>query len=101
MRVQTHARHLMSSIPNDDARTTLKIKAGTKLITENEISQKMYVIVKGKARVYKLYLGQRITLAVLGDGELFGEMGFIDAQPRSATVEAITDMEVMVIDGSK
>src|SRR5690606_23711332 len=52
-------------------------------------------------RVYKTYLGQRITLAVLGDGEIFGEMSFIDAQPRSASVEALTDIDVIIIDGAK
>lgn len=83
-----------------DAKSSVSIPAGTKIIGENEISQKMFIIIKGKARVYKSYLGQRITLAVLSDGEIFGEMSFVDAQPRSASVEALTEMEVMVIDGA-
>lgn len=81
--------------------TTHPIAAGTLIVKENEVSQKMYVIKKGRARVFKNYLGQRITLAVLGEGEIFGEMGFVDAQPRSASVQALTDMEVIVVDGAK
>jgi CRP-like cAMP-binding protein len=78
-----------------------QVPAGTVLVFENEVSRKMYVIKRGQAKVFKQYLGQRITLAVLGPGEIFGEMGFVDAQPRSASVEALTDMEVVVIDGAK
>ncbi len=75
-------------------------KAGDVLIRENELSRKMYVIKKGKVRVFKTYMGQKVTLGIFGDGEVFGELSFIDAQPRSASVEAITDVETHIIDGS-
>ena len=69
------------------------------MIRENELSRKMYVIRKGKVRVYKTYMGQKIILGTFGEGEVFGEMSFVDAQPRSASVEAITDGETYVLDG--
>jgi CRP-like cAMP-binding protein len=78
----------------------LNFKAGDILIRENELSRKMYVIRKGKVRVFKNYMGQKITLGMFGDGEVFGELSFVDAQPRSASVEAITDVETYVIDGA-
>lgn len=78
-----------------------KIKPGTQLIRERELSRKMYIIKKGKVRVYKTYMEQRITLAILGEGEIFGELSFFDAEPRSASVEALTHVEVVVIDGKK
>ena len=81
--------------------TSVFINAGRGLVTENEISRKMFIIKEGKARVYKTYLGQRVTLAILGPGEIFGEMSFVDAEPRSASVEALTDMRVVIIDGEK
>ena len=80
---------------------TIKYKAGASLIKENEISRKMFIIKNGKARVFKNYMGHRVPLAILGEGEIFGELSFIDAEPRSASVEALTDLEVMVIDGEK
>src|SRR4051812_9188318 len=77
-----------------------QIKAGTRLVVENTSgSRDMYIIRSGKARVYKSYLGQKITLAVLGPGEVFGEMSFFDAEARSASVEALTDLTAIVIDG--
>ncbi|MBN1114327.1 MAG: cyclic nucleotide-binding domain-containing protein [Oligoflexia bacterium] len=77
------------------------IKAGTVLMTENERSRKMYIIKEGKVRVFKTYMNQKVTLAVLGSGEIFGELSFFDAEPRSASVEALTDIRVLVIDGDK
>jgi CRP/FNR family cyclic AMP-dependent transcriptional regulator len=72
---------------------------GDVLIHEKELSRKMYLLTKGKVRVYKTYIGQKITLAILGAGEVFGELSFFDAEPRSASVEALTDIEVHVVDG--
>jgi CRP/FNR family transcriptional regulator len=77
----------------------LKFKAGTNLIKENDLSRKLFILNKGKVRVYKTYMDGKITLAVLGPGEIFGELSFFDAKPRSASVEAVTDVEADVIDG--
>ena len=74
--------------------------AGQILIRENELSRKMYIVKSGTVRVYKTYMGNKITLAVLGRGETFGEFSFFDAQPRSATVETVTDVSAYVIDGA-
>ncbi|MBF0363157.1 MAG: cyclic nucleotide-binding domain-containing protein [Oligoflexia bacterium] len=78
-----------------------KFTTGTTIVYEKEISRKMYIVVKGKVRVYKNYMGQKVTLAVLGEGEIFGELSFIDAEPRSASVEALSDVFVAIIDGDK
>lgn len=75
--------------------------AGFSLVLENEISRKMFIIKKGKARVYKTYMGRKVTLAILGQGEIVGELSFFDAQPRSASVEALTELSAIVIDGEK
>lgn len=73
--------------------------AGTCLVTENDLSRKMFIIKEGKARVFKNYNGRRLTLAILGQGEVFGEMSFFDGEPRSASVEALTDLVAIVVDG--
>ena len=39
-----------------------------------------------------------MVLGMLGSGSLFGEMGVLDGKPRSATVTAITDMDIAVLD---
>ena len=78
-----------------------KFEKGDVLIRENELSRKMFVLHKGKVRVYKSHMGQKVTLAVLNEGEIFGEMSFFDSKPRSATVEALTQVDVYVIDAEE
>lgn len=78
-----------------------KIKADTVLIHENTTSRKMFILKSGKVRVFKNHIGQKVTLATLGPGEVFGELSFFDAEPRSASVETITDCEAIVIEGDK
>lgn len=70
-------------------------RAGKEIIHENQLSRKMFIIKNGKVRIVKDYLDQKVTMAILGPGEVFGELSFIDAEPRSATVEAITNVEVV------
>jgi CRP/FNR family cyclic AMP-dependent transcriptional regulator len=41
--------------------------------------------------------GREVILSMLGPGELFGEMGVLDDHPRSATVLAVEQSEVVVI----
>jgi CRP/FNR family transcriptional regulator, cyclic AMP receptor protein len=67
----------------------MKYETGEILIKENDMSRKMFIIKKGKVRVYKTYFDRKVTLAVLGAGEIFGELSFFDAEPRSASVEAV------------
>ena len=81
--------------------TVVEYKAGAQVVKENDTSRKMYIIKEGKARVCKKNMNQSITLAVLEPGEIFGELSFIDAKPRSASVEALTDLVLVVIDGDK
>lgn len=71
---------------------------GTQIITEGESGDAVYFILSGRVKV-TLYgeEGREIVLAVLAEGEMFGEMSIIDDKPRSANVEAITDLECLVI----
>jgi CRP/FNR family cyclic AMP-dependent transcriptional regulator len=41
--------------------------------------------------------GREVILSMLGPGELFGDMGALDAHPRSATVLAVESSEVVMI----
>jgi hypothetical protein len=65
-----------------DEKGLVRFSSGTLLVSEGDSSRKMFIIKSGKARVFRKYLGQRVTLAVLGEGEIFGEMSFFDGAPR-------------------
>ena len=58
----------------------------------------MFIILKGKVGVLINSIdGFPIKVAELGPGDFFGEMSLLEGMPRSATVEALEDCIVMVI----
>lgn len=69
--------------------------AGSDIITEGEAGFGFHLIVEGEASVKR---GGR-TIARLGEGNFFGEMSFIDDQPRSATIVAETEVQSLVLGG--
>lgn len=75
--------------------------AGEIIFREGEFSNSCYVITSGHASAHREHRGGRaITLARFGPGDLFGELAMLDDQRRSATIEAIDELEVIAIKGS-
>jgi hypothetical protein len=74
------------------ARTVTR-EAGEMIITEGEPSGWLYVNLTGLVKVVKKGHG----LASLPPGSLFGEMGFLDANPRSADVQAEENVRLLAI----
>ena len=76
--------------------------AGSILMRQGETAEVMYVILSGKVRVERHHpdLVDPVVLADLGPGEVVGEMGLLDGQPRSATVTALEDTETLEMDGA-
>ncbi|MBI1911904.1 MAG: Crp/Fnr family transcriptional regulator [Deltaproteobacteria bacterium] len=74
---------------------------GTQVIIEGESGESVFFILSGKVKV-TLYgeEGREIVLSILKEGDMFGEMSIIDDKPRSANVEAITDLECLLISKS-
>lgn len=73
-------------------------KAGEAIVTENEPGDAAYVIISGDCVVTRLMGGQPQELRRLKTGEMFGEAAVFAGKPRSATVSAVTDTVVGVID---
>jgi CRP/FNR family cyclic AMP-dependent transcriptional regulator len=76
------------------------VAAGTVLIEEGVTSTGfMALVLEGEAIVANSMEGdESVVLAELGAGAVFGELGILDGKPRSATVTAVTDMDVAVLD---
>ena len=51
--------------------------------------------------MFAMWTGENVVIAEFGKGEIFGEMPMIDDAPRSATVTATEDTEVVVIQRSR
>jgi CRP-like cAMP-binding protein len=69
------------------------IKAGKVLVEEGKPGHEFFLILDGKATVLR---GKK-KVATLGPGQYFGEMALLDRGPRSATVVAETDMDLLVL----
>ena len=69
-------------------------KPGAVLIQEGEKQTALYVIVKGEVKVQRDHDGFAVELSRSGQGEIFGDMSFIEGQAASATVVA-GDEEVL------
>ncbi len=74
-----------------------KFKTGEFIIKQGDVRSDAYSIVKGCVQIFHVQGKERITLGMLGAGEIFGEMGMIDDKPRSASVQAIESTEVEVV----
>lgn len=70
---------------------------GDLIIEENAVGQALYLIKEGSVRVYKDPEEAGKNLAVLGQGEMFGEMSLIEDSLTSANVKAESNVELEVI----
>ena len=58
----------------------------------------VYLLKEGRVKIYKLSPdGKELTLAVLENGEIFGEMALIDDGPRGTIAETLDDSDICVI----
>lgn len=74
-----------------------KIERDHYLFREGDPPDAMYVIKSGKLAVVKTKQNSEIILAEIGPGAMVGEMAFFDNKPRSASVKALKDSEVIAL----
>jgi CRP-like cAMP-binding protein len=71
----------------------LRIQAGEVILREGRLGRELFVILEGTATVTR----EGHVVNILHAGDYFGELAAIEAVPRSATVEATTDLEVLIV----
>ncbi len=71
---------------------------GELIVRQGEIGDCMYVIQTGKVEVLRQDHGRSVNLAVLGEGDIFGEMALFEQEVRSATVRAKGEAWVLTLD---
>lgn len=74
-----------------------QLEKGEILFRENDESDAMYVIKKGRIAITKSKGSGEIILAELGPGQMLGEMAFFDNRPRSAGAKAAEKAEVIAL----
>jgi CRP/FNR family transcriptional regulator, cyclic AMP receptor protein len=68
------------------------------VIAAGDSADALYIVISGRVKVTMSdNEGREVILAILNQGEVFGEMGLIDQAPRSATVVAMESCELLTI----
>ncbi|GGR71049.1 Crp/Fnr family transcriptional regulator [Nocardioides luteus] len=68
------------------------IKRGQVLFHEGDAADRLYAVTSGKVKLSRASsTGQDSVLAILGPGQVFGELSLFDPGLRSSTVTAVTD----------
>lgn len=70
------------------------VDAGRVLVREDTRGEEFFVILRGHVAVTRA----GVPVATLGPGECFGEVALLDRAPRTATVTALTPLELLVCD---
>jgi cAMP-dependent protein kinase regulator len=75
-----------------------RLPAGALVIREGEPGTAFYFVASGRLRVYATDgLGRETDLAELGENAVFGEMALLSAQPRSASVACLTEVDLLEV----
>jgi CRP-like cAMP-binding protein len=89
----------------DDSFETLKTiaeehtyKAGATVFKEGDAADGMYLVTEGSVLIIrKTKTGEERTVAIITEGQSFGEIGLLVDRPRQATAAAGTDMRCLKI----
>lgn len=75
----------------------LEFSKGQNIFTAGDLGSEMYVILSGSVRIF-IYSGEStLTLVHLKKGDFFGEMALLENLPRSASAEALHDVELVAL----
>ena len=76
-----------------------QLEAGQVLFNTGEPGEALYIVKSGQIEIYiKDTTGQKISLAIIREGEVFGELALLDEGPRTATALALVDSELLELD---
>ncbi len=74
-----------------------RFSEGELICQEGSPGTVMYVILLGRVRIFKIINAEKIELAVFKSGDFCGEMSLLLKGIRTASIEAITDTEVLIL----
>ena len=74
------------------------MERGDVLVHEGDQGDRLYVIGEGKVKLGRSSVdGRENLLAILGPGEMFGELSLFDPGPRTATATAVAETQVLAL----
>ena len=82
------------------AEMTRSYPKDTMIFSESQSGAEMYIIQDGQVSISKVVDGKEVVLAVLKQGDMFGEMALLENKPRSASAIAHSNCRLMVVNRS-
>lgn len=80
------------------ASSVFNIGLGEAVLRKGDAGKEMFIVLDGAVEIMTLGTnGERRLLATLGNGQFFGEGGFLLSEPRSADTEAIVETRLLSI----
>lgn len=78
--------------------STTRLQRGEVLFREGQRGDRLYVIVTGKIKLGRSSTdGRENLMAILGPGEMFGELSLFDPGPRTASAIAVAETQVLAL----
>jgi len=76
----------------------VSVQKGNLIIREADDAGPLYIIEKGRARAFTALNGREHNLAFYREGDFFGELSILNGSPRAASVEAVTDCQLLSLE---
>ncbi|MBJ80669.1 MAG: hypothetical protein CMH60_05055 [Myxococcales bacterium] len=80
-----------------DSARVVSVSSGERIVEEGQSGDEFYLLVQGKVQV--LVGRSHREIAYLEPGHFFGEIGAVIGETRSATIKAVSDVELIAIRG--
>lgn len=84
-----------------DAMRPIAVEAGTVIMKEGQSEDVDYMalLLEGQVRAESASQmpGEEVVISIISPGQLIGEMGILDGEPRSATCTALTDLKLAIL----
>ncbi len=77
-----------------------RVKSGGVIFHEGDAGKEMFIIQEGQVEILKSVGGKDRQVAVLEEGDFFGETALLEEIPRTASARALTNCVLLRIDGS-
>jgi len=76
------------------------VHAGQSVFRQGELGNKMYVIERGSVEIWRGTADDRVMIAIIPSGGVFGEMAIFDGKPRMASATALEETVLVQVDGT-
>jgi CRP-like cAMP-binding protein len=95
MKIAPYAKSVKTEFKNDETNRTYPKES--MIFAEGESGDELYIIQKGAVKIAKIVDNNEVLLAVLKNGDIFGEMALLESKPRTACAVAFEDCQVQVV----